>query len=74
MDIEFEFEGKKYRVDKNAVELNLIVLPSGKAIKANHWEKNLPRPVGLHRIETLFNDLSPKSRAIVLGGVIAQEV
>ena len=40
MDIEFVFEEKKYRVDKNAVELNLIVLPSGKAIKADHWEGN----------------------------------
>jgi len=74
MDIEFVFEEKKYRVDKNAVELNLIVLPSGEAIKAHHWEKNPPRPVDLHRMETLFQDLSPKSRAIILGGVLAQEV
>jgi len=74
MDVQIEFEGTQYRVDENAKVLNLIVLPSGKVIKANRWKEDPTRPVGLHQVETLFHDLSPKSKAIVLGGVLAYQI
>ena len=72
LDITFTYDGKKYRAPSKAYDVNLIILPDGRAIEADGWNESLPpRPVNLHEVPHLFQALDPKEIAIQLHGVLA---
>lgn len=75
-DINFAFDGKRYTVSSKAFDLDLIILPDGRAIQASGgWlESYPPQPVGLVEVPHLFQALNPDEIAIQLNGVVAEEV
>jgi len=74
-DITFVYEGKKYSVSAKAFDLNLIILPDGRAIEAGSWNESYPpRPVNLREVPHLFQHLDPKEIAKRLNGVLADLV
>jgi hypothetical protein len=74
-NIRFEFEGKQYIVDMRAYDVNCIVLPDGRALKADSWLESMPpKPEHLHEVNHSFKALKPEAIAQSLNGVVAQEI
>jgi len=72
-DITFTYDGKKYTVGSKAYNLNLIVLPDGRALKAESWfETYPPIPNGLKEVFHLFKNLKLGEIAKNLNGVVAE--
>jgi hypothetical protein len=75
LEVRFRYLSKAYKVDISAYDLNLIVLPDGKTIKANSWlESYPPLPVDLEEVPNVFRGLEAKEIASLLNGVLAVEI
>jgi hypothetical protein len=71
-DITFTYDEKKYSVASKAYDLNLIVLPDGRAIEAEGWlESYPPKPSNLKEVNHLFKNFKPEEIAEKLNGVVA---
>lgn len=71
----FTYEGKNYSVDLEAYDLNLIILPDGRALEAETWlESYPPKPKDLREVNHIFKDLKPMEIANKLNGALAVQV
>ncbi|KKS92692.1 MAG: hypothetical protein UW68_C0015G0017 [Candidatus Collierbacteria bacterium GW2011_GWB1_44_6] len=79
MDIEFEFEGKKYKVSNLARYSKKIVLPDKRVLKAKNWDAMDPqsKPEGLYDTKSLFStlpSLTAKEVAVAEGKIYVAEI
>jgi len=67
VDIEFEFEGKKYEVSNLARWQKKIVLPDKRVLKANNWDsmKEDSVPEGLYDTKSFFTTVTSLTAAEV---------
>ncbi len=71
--IQFRFEGVLYEVGPRAAYDPYIILPDGRALKADGWyETSPPQPCGFKVVPHLFAALSAAEIAEQLRGALAR--